>query len=227
MGDPQSCAPMDLSSCEQTNAARRESRNALRSLEESGRQLSVSTSRPYEYRTQVPQPQVSQAERSAALSERSSAKIPFRDFAASRWHGSGQYSSARTVNLRPTGWAGGASVSRAESAFGSGLRAARSGNDSIIAPIGFAHRTQMTDWSNVARSAISGGLCDVLKSTYPSRAPAARLAYPPDLDSSEDEEQWLVALPEGRGSVQGRPGFAGQEPSCSCRGSCRVRADLR
>src|SRR6266851_6955238 len=90
MGDPQSCAPMDLSSCEQTNAARRESRNALRSLEESGRQLSVSKSRPYEYRTQVPQPQVSQAERSAALSERSSAKIPFRDFAASRWHGSGQ-----------------------------------------------------------------------------------------------------------------------------------------
>jgi hypothetical protein len=32
---------------------------------------------------------------------------------------------------------------------------ARPGNDSIIAPIGFAQRTQMTDWSNVVRPAMS------------------------------------------------------------------------
>ncbi len=31
-------------------------------------------------------------------------------------------------------------------------------NDSIIAPIGFAHRTQMTGWSNVVRAAISAVL---------------------------------------------------------------------
>jgi hypothetical protein len=37
--------------------------------------------------------------------------------------------------------------------------------DSIIAPIGFAHRAQMIGWSNVVRARISEGLTNILKDT--------------------------------------------------------------
>ncbi len=54
-------------------------------------------------------------------------------------------------------------------------------DDSIIAPVGFAHRTQMTDWSNITRAAISGVLPRSERHVVKSAHPAARLARPAQL----------------------------------------------
>ncbi len=55
-------------------------------------------------------------------------------------------------------------------------------NDPNIAPIAGAHRTQITDWSNVARAATSEVLTNILKDTQlsprPSRTPRAPSSTP-------------------------------------------------